>query len=191
MTKPGPEQQPRRSSRRASRRNDAMRAVEPTGQLCRYRIPAQPGQCNGLRGLGGFQPQQPLQGAAAAGQAAGQPSAARTPPQKGNSAGSTLARQSAVPEANPPPQPPVRPAAVCPAPPLLPPPRAVGFAVVHIAHLTAYIWVTVLRGEGTAMKPKKPHPRKHHGRPDLRHMLAPPPQGFTACRRWNCGAAAY
>ena len=28
------------------------------------------------------------------------------------------------------------------------------------------------------MKPKKPHPRKHHGRPDLRRMLAPPPQGF-------------
>ena len=25
------------------------------------------------------------------------------------------------------------------------------------------------------MKPKKPHPRKHHGRPDLRRMLAPPP----------------
>ena len=28
------------------------------------------------------------------------------------------------------------------------------------------------------MKPKKPHPRKHHGRPDLRRMLATPPQGF-------------
>ena len=28
------------------------------------------------------------------------------------------------------------------------------------------------------MKPKKPHPRKLRERPDLRRMLAPPPQGF-------------
>ena len=188
MTKPGPEQQPSRSSLRASRRLMRCAPYSRPASCADTAYPPSQDSATACAASGASSPSSRCRGRSSRQARGSRQQLAHH--KKGNSAGSTLARQSAVPEAKPSAAASGAASSSMPSTPLLPPPRAVGFcSCSYCAPHCVYLGNSFARG-GNSHETEKPHPRKHHGRPDLRRMLAPPPQGFTAYRRWSCGAAA-